>query len=97
MSYVGDVPTSESSTTALILRKRLPCLMICFVIIVNLNVHGLRHQPFDGIFTMDKPVIFASHGLPYFVEKLIFGRNRSKNFSVYGYDEEGTISTAFLI
>jgi xylulose-5-phosphate/fructose-6-phosphate phosphoketolase len=56
--------------------------------------HGLSHAAFDSIFTREKPVIFAFHAFPHMVEKLIFGRY-NRNFTIRGYNEEGTISTAF--
>jgi len=103
MACAGDVPTLEALAATSILRKKLPNLKIRFVNIVNLmklcgqakHPHGLSDQSFDSIFTLDKPVIFAFHGVPHLVEKLIFGRHGSNNFIVRGYNEEGTISTAF--
>ena len=56
--------------------------------------HGLSNASFDGIFTQDKPVIFAFHGVPPLVQNLIFERT-NRNFTIRGYMEEGTISTAF--
>lgn len=103
IACAGDVPTLEALAATTILRKKLPYLKIRFVNVVNLmklcaqdkHPHGLSHQSFDSIFTSDKPVIFAFHGVPHLVEKLIFGRHGLNNFAVHGYNEEGTISTAF--
>lgn len=103
MACAGDVPTLETLAAVSILRKKLPRLKIRVVNVVNLmklcgqeeHPHGLSNQSFDSIFTPDKPVIFAFHGVPHLVEKLIFRRNGCKNFAVRGYNEEGTISTAF--
>jgi len=102
MVCAGDVPTLEALAATSILRKKLPNLKIRFVNIVNLmkmvspseHPHGLTHAAFDSIFTRDKPVIFAFHAFPHTVEKLIFGRY-NRNFTIRGYNEEGTISTAF--
>jgi len=103
IACAGDVPTLEALAATSILRQKLPNLKIRFVNVVNLmklcgqekHPHGLSHQCFDSIFTKEKPVIFAFHGVPHLVEKLIFGRHGSGNFTVRGYNEEGTISTAF--
>jgi xylulose-5-phosphate/fructose-6-phosphate phosphoketolase len=103
MASAGDVPALEALAATSILRKRLPHLKIRFVNVVNLmklcdqekHPHGLNNQCFNSIFTLDKPVIFAFHGVPHLVEKLIFRRHGSKNFTIRGYNEEGTISTPF--
>lgn len=102
MACAGDVPTLEALAATSILRKKLPGLKIRFVNVVNLmklcpqsqHPHGLSDNDFDSIFTTKKPVIFAFHGVPHLVEKLVYKR-RGRNFTVRGYNEEGTISTAF--
>jgi len=102
MACAGDVPTLEALAATSILRKKLPGLRIRFVNVVNLmkmcpkeqHPHGLSDNHFDSIFTTKKAVIFAFHGVPHLVEKLVYKR-RGRNFTVRGYNEEGTISTAF--
>jgi len=102
MACAGDVPTLEALAATSIVRKRIPGLKIRFVNVVNLmklvpqslHPHGLSDNHFDSIFTTKKPVIFAFHGVPHLVEKLVYQR-RGRNFTVRGYNEEGTISTAF--
>lgn len=102
MACAGDVPTLEALAATSILRKRLPKLKIRFVNVVNLmklcpqssHPHGLSDNHFESIFTTHKPVIFAFHGVPHLVEKLVYKR-RGRNFHVKGYEENGTISTAF--
>lgn len=102
MACAGDVPTLEALAATNILRKKLPGLVIRFVNVVNLlrlcprssHPHGMSHNHFDSMFTTNKPVIFAFHGVPHLVEKLIYQRHGRK-FTVRGYNEEGTISTAF--
>ena len=45
--------------------------------------HGLEDQNFDELFTTDKPVIFAFHGYPATLHKLIFtDRNAASGKSV---------------
>jgi xylulose-5-phosphate/fructose-6-phosphate phosphoketolase len=102
MACAGDVPTLEALAATSILRKKLPGLKIRFVNVVNLmrmcpkeqHPHGLSHNHFDSLFTTKKSVIFAFHGVPHLVEKLVYKRN-GRNFTVKGYNEEGTISTPF--
>ena len=57
--------------------------------------HGLSDDEFDAIFTKDKPVIFAFHGYHKLIHELIYRRTNANNFHVYGYQEEGTITTPF--
>ena len=46
------------------------------------------------IFTKNKPIIFNFHGYPKFIHELTITRE-NKNIDVHGYQEEGTITTAF--
>jgi xylulose-5-phosphate/fructose-6-phosphate phosphoketolase len=102
IACAGDVPTLESLAATSILRKNLPNLKVRFVNVVNLmkmvptsdHPHGLPESEFDSLFTKDKPVLFAFHGVPHLVKKLVYGR-KNRQFDVVGYNEEGTISTAF--
>jgi len=102
MACAGDVPTLEALAATSILRKKLPQLVVRFVNVVNImklcptssHPHGLSDNHFDSLFTTKKPVIFAFHGVPHLVEKLVYKRHGRK-FTVRGYNEEGTISTAF--
>jgi len=57
--------------------------------------HGLTNKDFDGIFTADKPVIFAYHGYPMLIHRLTYRRTNHKNIHVRGYKEEGTTTTPF--
>ena len=50
---------------------------------------------FDMIFTRDKPVIFAYHGYPWLIHRLIYRRTGANNVHVRGYKEEGTTTTPF--
>jgi xylulose-5-phosphate/fructose-6-phosphate phosphoketolase len=40
-------------------------------------------------------VIFAYHGYPWLIHRLIYRRTGSNNFHVRGYKEEGTTTTPF--
>jgi xylulose-5-phosphate/fructose-6-phosphate phosphoketolase len=103
MACCGDVPTLETLAAVCILRKHLPELKIRLVNVVDLmklqpqleHPHGLSDRDFDGLFTQDKPVIFAFHGYPWLIHRLTYRRTNNKNIHVRGYKEEGTITTPF--
>ena len=57
--------------------------------------HGLTARDFDGIFTADKPVIFAYHGYPALIHRLTYRRTNREGLHVRGYKEEGTTTTPF--
>ena len=60
----------------------------------NKHPHGLTDVEYDSIFTKDKPIIFAFHGYPTLIHELTYTRT-NRNIHVYGYHEEGTITTPF--
>ena len=62
----------------------------------NRHPDGLSDRDFDLLFTKDKPVIFNFHGYPNLIYDLI-SKRKNRNFYVYGYMEEGTITTPFDI
>jgi xylulose-5-phosphate/fructose-6-phosphate phosphoketolase len=103
MACCGDVPTLETLAAVSILRERLPMLKVRVVNVVDLmklqpqseHPHGLSDTDFDGLFTRDKPVIFAFHGYPTLIHRLTYRRNNHHNIHVRGYKEEGTITTPF--
>jgi len=103
MACAGDVPTLETLAAVDLLRKALPDLAIRVVNVVDLmtleahqhHPHGLDDRAFDGIFTKDKPVIFAYHGYPYLIHRLTYSRANHDNIHVRGYQEEGTTTTPF--
>jgi xylulose-5-phosphate/fructose-6-phosphate phosphoketolase len=47
------------------------------------------------IFTHDKPVIFAYHGYPWLIHRLVYRRSNDARIHVRGYKEEGTTTTPF--
>jgi xylulose-5-phosphate/fructose-6-phosphate phosphoketolase len=57
--------------------------------------HGLSDRDFDGLFTADRPIIFAFHGYPWLIHRLTYRRTNHKNIHVRGYKEEGTTTTPF--
>ena len=102
MACCGDTPTLEALAATTILRDNIPDLKIRFVNVVDLmklqphgvHPHGLTDADYDAIFTKDKPVIFNFHGYPTLIHELTYTR-RNKNMHVFGYIEEGTITTPF--
>ena len=98
----GDTPTLEALAATTILRDNLPDLKIRFVNVVDLmklqphgvHPHGLTDADYDAIFTKDKPIIFNFHGYPTLIHELTYTRH-NKNLHVFGYVEEGTITTPF--
>lgn len=102
MVAAGDIPTLEIMAATSILRERLPDLKVRVVNIVDLmrlqpdteHPHGLSDIDYNAIFTTDKPTIFAFHGYPWLIHRLIY-RRANQRVHVRGYKEEGTITTAF--
>jgi xylulose-5-phosphate/fructose-6-phosphate phosphoketolase len=85
------------------LRKHLPELTIRVVNVVDLmtlqpkdeHPHGITDAEFDGLFTPNRPVIFAYHGYPYLIHRLTYKRKNHDNMHVRGFNEEGTTTTPF--
>ncbi|MBV8303265.1 MAG: phosphoketolase family protein [Acidimicrobiia bacterium] len=103
LACAGDVPTLETLAATDILRRELPDLKVRVVNVVDLmrlqpesaHPHGLPDREFDTLFTVDKPVVFAYHGYPWLIHRLIYRRTNHSNFHVRGYKEEGTTTTPF--
>jgi xylulose-5-phosphate/fructose-6-phosphate phosphoketolase len=103
MACAGDVPTLETLAAVDILRQKFPDLKIRVVNVVDLmtlqpqseHPHGLSDPDFDSLFTKDKPVIFAFHGYPWLIHRLVYRRTNHGGFHVRGYKEEGTTTTPF--
>jgi xylulose-5-phosphate/fructose-6-phosphate phosphoketolase len=103
MACAGDVPTLETLAAVDLLRRHVPELKVRVVNVVDLmklqppseHPHGLPDREFDGIFTPDKPIIFAYHGYPWLIHRLTYRRTNHDNLHVRGYKEEGTTTTPF--
>ena len=102
MVCAGDTPTIEAIAATKILKTYLPNLRIRFINVVDLmkldsttkHPHGLDDDSYDDLFTVDKPIIFNFHGYPTLIHELTYFRH-NHNIHVHGYQEEGTITTAF--
>ncbi|GAB6854402.1 phosphoketolase family protein [Asaia astilbis] len=103
IASAGDVPTVEALAAVQLLREHAPDLKVRFVNVVDLmtlqspseHPHGLDDVMFDNLFTKNKPVLFAFHGYPQLVHRLIYRRSNRANFHVHGFREEGTTTTPF--
>jgi xylulose-5-phosphate/fructose-6-phosphate phosphoketolase len=103
MACAGDVPTLETMAAVDLLREKVPQLKVRVVNVVDLmalqspaaHPHGLSDADFNAIFTTDRPVIFAFHGYPALIHRLIYKRRNHPGFHVHGYCEEGTTTTPF--
>jgi len=103
LACAGDVPALETVAASDLLRKHLPDVKVRVVNVVDLmtlqpkreHPHGITDAEFDGLFTPDRPVIFAYHGYPYLIHRLTYQRKNHDNFHVRGFMEEGTTTTPF--
>ncbi|MEW2314374.1 phosphoketolase family protein [Streptomyces bauhiniae] len=103
LACAGDVPTLEVLAAAQLLRRHLPELRVRVVNVVDMtrllpheeHPHGMTDFEYDGLFTTDKPVIFAYHGYPWLVHRLAYRRAGHGNLHVRGYKESGTTTTPF--
>ena len=102
LACCGDTPTLEALAAVDILHREMPEVKVRFVNVVDLmkmepknkHPHGLSDVEYDTIFTKDKPIVFAFHGYPTLIHELTYTRT-NRNIHVYGYHEEGTITTPF--
>ena len=103
MACCGDVPTLETLAAVSMLKHLAPELKVRVVNVVDLmklqppseHPQGLNDGDFDSIFTVDKPVLFAYHGYPWLIHRLIYRRTNHDNIHVRGYKEEGSTTTPF--
>jgi xylulose-5-phosphate/fructose-6-phosphate phosphoketolase len=101
LACAGDIPTAEALAAAALLREYFPDLKLRFLNVVDLfklepqseHGHGLSDRDFDGLFTVDKPVIFNFHGYPWLIHRLAYRRTNHRNLHVRGYKEHGDINT----
>jgi xylulose-5-phosphate/fructose-6-phosphate phosphoketolase len=101
LACCGDVATQEALAATAILREYLPDLKLRFVNVVDLfklrpasdYPGGLTDREFDGLFTLDKPIIFNFHGYPWLIHKLCYRFRNHDNMHVRGYKEKGSINT----
>lgn len=98
----GDTPTIEALACVTLLKEYAPKIKIKFVNVVDVmklgssthHPHGISDEEYDALFTTDRPIIFAYHGYPTLIHELTWFR-KNQNIQVFGYHEEGAITTAF--
>lgn len=103
MACCGDVPTMETMAAVAVLHELLPALRVRVVNVVDLmriaspgsHPHGMPEQAFTALFPLDCDVVFAFHGYPPVIHKLLHRRTAPERFHVRGYEEEGTTTTPF--
>jgi xylulose-5-phosphate/fructose-6-phosphate phosphoketolase len=101
----GAIPTVETIAAAKLLRQDLPSLRTRVVNVVDLlslqpsedHPHGMSGEEFDGLFTVDRPVVFFFHGYPTAIHELVHHRPNPGRFHVGGYIEEGTTEPPFQL
>jgi xylulose-5-phosphate/fructose-6-phosphate phosphoketolase len=97
------VPTLETLAAVDFLREHVPDLRIRVVNVVDLmtlqpkseHPHGLTDNEFDSMFGTKIPVVFAFHGYPWLIHRLMYRRHCHEQLHVRGYKEEGTTTTPF--
>lgn len=102
MACCGDTPTLEILAAVSILRSALPEIRMRVINVVDLmalrpaaqHPHGLDDAQYNALFTRDVPIIFAFHGYPALIYSLVYAR-ANRDLLVRGYEEEGTVTTAF--
>lgn len=103
LASAGDVPTLEALAAVDLLRQWVPALCIWFVNVVDLmalqdpgdHPHGADEETFNALFTRDRPVVFAFHGYPHLIHRLLHNRENAPNVHVHGFREEGSTTTPF--
>jgi xylulose-5-phosphate/fructose-6-phosphate phosphoketolase len=100
---VGDYPTLEVLAAMSLVRARIPKLKMRFVNVTSLSALGLGHSgcrvlrhDFEHYFTSDKPVIINFHGYPQTIKQVLFDYAvNARRFTIHGYEETGSTTTAF--
>ncbi len=103
LACAGDTPTMETVAAAWWLRRLAPELRVRVVNVIDLmtlfapsiHPHGMTDARFVGLFTSDRPVVFAFHGYQFAVHQLVHRRPHPARFHVRGFNEQGTTTTPF--
>ena len=103
MAAAGMMPTNEILAAIDLLAADVPDLRLRMVNVMDLmrlesrrsHPHALETEPFNALFTADKPVVFSFHGYPSAIHQLISARSNPTRFHVRGYVEEGITTTPF--
>lgn len=93
LACAGDTPTLEVMAGVSLLREKSNLKVRVVNVVDLLTLERISDEEFNELFPQDKPVLFAFHGYPSVIKELIY--NRHANFNIYGYEEEGAITTPF--
>lgn len=100
----GDYLVKETMAAIDLLKNELPKARLRFVDIMTISALGfddadgrlIGTEDFSKLFTKDKPVIFNFHGYPETLKQELFDYTDGPHrFSVHGYEESGSTTTAF--
>ncbi|MEE1324594.1 MAG: phosphoketolase [Bifidobacteriaceae bacterium] len=101
LGCAGDIPTQEIMAAA----DRLNRMGITFKVVnvmdllsiqnVSENNQAISDEKFAELFTKDKPVLFAYHSYPREIRSLIWNRPGHDNWTIHGYEEEGSTTTPY--
>lgn len=102
-SAAGDYPTLEALAAMSIVRQHVPKARLRFVNITSLSALGIGHSScrvlrhdFVYYFTENQPVIINFHGYPQTIKQVLFDyAMHPERFSIHGYEESGSTTTAF--
>lgn len=93
LACAGDTPTLETLAATDILRKNSNIKVRVINVVDLLTLERLSEEEFNNLFLQNKKTIFLFHGYPSVIKDLIY--NRKQEFDIYGYEEEGAITTPF--
>lgn len=93
LACAGETPTMEVMAATSILREKSNIKVRVVNVVDLLTLDRISDEEFNNIFTPDKPIVFAFHGYPTVIRELLYKRNRQ--VKIYGYEEEGAITTPF--
>ena len=103
LASVGDVPTVEALAAAELLGEQ--GLSVRFVNVVDLfrlagpeeDAGAIDPAAFEELFGRTAPVVFAFHGYPGTLKRLLFDRPNTSRFTVCGFRERGATTSPFMM
>ena len=103
LASVGDVPTVEALAAAELLGAQ--GLSVRFVNVVDLfrlagpeeDAGAIDPAAFEDLFGRCAPVVFAFHGYPGTLKRLLFDRPDTKRYTVCGFRERGATTSPFMM
>ncbi len=93
LACAGDTPTLEVMGATQLLRDKSSIKVRVVNVVDLLTLEKITDEEFNTYFPKEKPVLFIFHGYPGVIKELVYQRH--PRFEVYGYVEEGAITTPF--